>query len=420
VGPSHMALPTAYQLQHMMWEMEMFIHFSITTYTGSQAGHQDPSLFAPDPATLNVSQWVATAKALGAPVAVLTAKHEAGYCIWPSKYSNYTIARSSTVSGRDLVREFVDECRSQGVTPGLYFTFGAHGDSIDVQVKQMEELTTNYGPIMYWWFDHHSNDTGHVVRKNIPGAVMLGPDSWVTGDESGAADYPLWYAVNTTDGTEHARPIGALGPQDEGGFPYGVQFKSWESSCSFFNGCHPWFCCGTVPSREQAMLLFDSTWGRGSNLILNLPPNRSGVIEESLVTAANNFAKDRAARYGTPIAAIAAAGDAPIVLHVPTGKGVTRLLLAEITLPTLGQLVGNYTVETFAADGSWAPVDLGPSECPAHAQRQCGGATIGVRHVDTFTPPLAPTVSKLRVTVTGNVCPTCPPPQISVKAFSTL
>lgn len=79
-GAQHMALPSANQLRHMEWGHEMFIHFSITTYTGSQAGDQDPALFAPPP-TLNVSQWVATAKTLNAPVAVLTAKHEVGL-VW--------------------------------------------------------------------------------------------------------------------------------------------------------------------------------------------------------------------------------------------------------------------------------------------------------------------------------------------------
>jgi alpha-L-fucosidase len=91
---------------------QMFVHFSITTFTNSQSGFQDPALFAP-PANMSVKNWVATAKAMGAPVVALTAKHEAGFCIWPSKYSNYTIASSPTVGHRDLVREFVDECRAQ-------------------------------------------------------------------------------------------------------------------------------------------------------------------------------------------------------------------------------------------------------------------------------------------------------------------
>lgn len=62
--------------------MNAFVHFSITTFTGSQAGDQDPRKFAPDPKTLNVSQWVSVVKSMGAKVAVLTSKHEAGFCLW--------------------------------------------------------------------------------------------------------------------------------------------------------------------------------------------------------------------------------------------------------------------------------------------------------------------------------------------------
>lgn len=246
---------------------------------------------------------------------------------------------------------------------------------------------------------------------------MLGPDSWVTGSESGAADYPLWYAVNTTDNTDHARPILSLGPHDEGGYPYGNRFKSWESSCSFFDGCHPWFCCGTVPSPDQAMQLWDATWGRGSNLILNLPPNTSGVIEESLVVAAEALATARVKRFGSPAATAHSGGSAPIVLTLPaTVTSVSHVLLEESTLSTLGQLVGNYTIEALISQ-QWQVVDLGPAVCPAKSQSQCGGATIGVRHVDVFSPPLTG-VSQLRFTVTGNVCPDCGSPGITFSAFS--
>ena len=77
---------------------------------------------APNPLTLNVSQWVANAKAMGARVAALTSKHEKGFCLWPSKFSNFTIVHSPTVGHRDLVREFTEACRMQGIKPGLYFT----------------------------------------------------------------------------------------------------------------------------------------------------------------------------------------------------------------------------------------------------------------------------------------------------------
>lgn len=79
VNAAAAVLPSANQLKLLDWDMTAFVHFSITTYTGSQAGNQDPTKFAPDPRTLNISQWVATVKSMGAKVAVLTSKHEAGF-----------------------------------------------------------------------------------------------------------------------------------------------------------------------------------------------------------------------------------------------------------------------------------------------------------------------------------------------------
>ena len=75
------ALPSAGALRYASWNLTMFLHFSITTYTGTQSGTEDPALFAP-PANFTMDTWLDAAAALGAPVAVLTSKHEAGFVLW--------------------------------------------------------------------------------------------------------------------------------------------------------------------------------------------------------------------------------------------------------------------------------------------------------------------------------------------------
>ena len=91
------ALPSSRQVEYMGWGKEMFVHFSITTFTASQAAHQNASLFAPPSASLNVSQWVEAAVRGGFPVATLTTKHEAGFSIWPTKHNpEYSILQSPT------------------------------------------------------------------------------------------------------------------------------------------------------------------------------------------------------------------------------------------------------------------------------------------------------------------------------------
>ena len=419
--------------------LQMFVHFSITTMTGSQSGTQDPAKFAP-PANMSVKNWVSTAKAMGAPVAALTAKHEAGFCIWPSKYSNYTIASSPTVGHRDLVREFVDECRVQGIKPGFYFTTGAYtpphcnvsgtvdgGCMMDYQRNQITELATEYGEIAYWWFDHHNADPVHlmfdeVVEKHLPSAVMLGPDSWLNGEETGFASYPLYYAVNDTDGTRHSRPIPAHSPDNATNTMdgRGAFFKSWESDCSFFNGCHPWFCCGAVQDLNTTMQHWESSYGRGTNYILNVPPSPNGEIEPALVEASKSFALERERRYGDgkelgATSGTVAAGET-LTLTLAKASRVDRVWLSEQALATDGQLVSAYTLEAQIA-GAWEPLVLTPhpdAVCPMRAPGACGGKTIGTHHLDQLTE--SKQMSALRLTVV-DVVAEGGKPTISMKAF---
>jgi len=189
--------PPARPLQKKLldWDMTAFVHFSVTTFSGDQGGSQDPAKFAPPDATTNVSQWVATVKAMGAKVAVLTSKHEAGFCLWPTKTSslNFSIAMSPTVGHRDLIREFTDACKAQDMLAGLYF--GApdaytvavlkHPQGspahLAVQLAQMEELTTNYGPLSYVWFDHYSLRTSNPDPTCVKNSCTGRPPACVKG-----------------------------------------------------------------------------------------------------------------------------------------------------------------------------------------------------------------------------------------------
>ena len=111
-SPLGLALPTTNQQIYMSWELEvchrawcgcsanhralpmwlvlqMFVHFSITTMTGSQSGTQDPAKFAP-PANMSVKSWVNTAKIMGAPVAALTAKVHTVFLVRSRGYHDLT------------------------------------------------------------------------------------------------------------------------------------------------------------------------------------------------------------------------------------------------------------------------------------------------------------------------------------------
>ena len=97
----------------------MFIHFGMSTFVGKELpGGQDPSsTYAPD--KLDVDQWVQVARDAGMKYAVLTAKHVAGHCLWPSKQTDYHVGTSGNKI--DVVDKFVHACEKHGVMPGLYY-----------------------------------------------------------------------------------------------------------------------------------------------------------------------------------------------------------------------------------------------------------------------------------------------------------
>eukprot|EP00937_MAST-01D_sp_MAST-1D-sp2_P000261 g261.t1 len=437
--------PGPQQVSAIGFELEMFVHYSIDTYTDTL----DPTLFAPDPTTLNVSQWVATAKAMGARVAALTSKHEKGFCLWPSAHSNFTIAHSPTVGHRDLVREFTDACRAQGVQPGLYFTTtdtynDGRPDKAAIQTAQMEELTTLYGDdIAYFWFDHHSGAPewyaiDAIVRRNQPQCAMLGPDCWLTGQETGYASYPMYHGVDTTDNTTHGRPVDADAAH---GNPHGTWFKVWEADCSNYAGCHPWFFGGDTPQSLGLMMEhWENVWGLGQNYILNVPPSKDGVITPKMAAAAAAFGAERHRRYGDGASEAGAPsacelnrtrgrvaqwrGAAADALTLSLGAGgayLDRVFLSEDVVSD-GQLVGEYVVE--ACNATTLALCDGPGARPRAAATAWqpivtatspkGGRTIGTHHIDVVG--LRATFVRVRLL---QVFEAPRPPLISFRIFDT-
>lgn len=259
-GQIKLAKPTALQLAFMDMEVGAFFHYDLNVFTGEEhgTGFASPSEF--NPTKLDMDQWLRTAKALGAKYAVLTARHEGGFCLWPSKTTDYTIANSPYKDGKgDLVREYIDACHKYDIKVGIYFTashdahhtfnpgdkgkvpWGPVGDAvrqknfktigemgrqkyIALQVEQMRELMTRYGELTYIWCDHWNGgkateDAGawtrasreawrqitRLMRELQPNCTMMGPDVCTPGNEKGLVVYPMWNAINTRDGSVMSR-----------------------------------------------------------------------------------------------------------------------------------------------------------------------------------------------------------------------
>lgn len=389
-------VPSTRQYRHQMeHQLGAFCHFGIATYAGPDGMLTALDACTFNPVDLDCEQWAETARALGASIVVLTAKHHSGFCLWPTETTDYCVRNCPWEDGKgDVVREFVDACHSYGLEIGLYYSFGdfsvpCHstpdprgkrklvgdvGTYFQLAKAQMRELLTNYGDIGYMWFDgahdpfgwdvldhddkpigmKYSNEIIEMIRKLQPHATIgggTGSDGRWSGSEQGWAAYPLWNIIALGDG-----PKVWQSPDAEGW----VYVES-----NIFTRCN-WFWMPesdhTLKSPEEMMDVYYRSIGRGANILVNMTPNRQGLIpnaEEEMLVA---FGAEIQRRFKTPIARTnseARWGEgATLDLCLPGEQLVNHVILEEDI--AFGQRVRVYRVEAPAGD-SWMTVANGLS-----------------------------------------------------------
>lgn len=298
--------PTASQLAWQRDELAVFVHFGVNTFTDREWGDgtESPSIF--NPTRLDARQWARAAKGAGAKAMILTAKHHDGFCLWPSATTKHSVASSPWKNGTgDVVREFVDACRAEGLKPGLYCSpwdrnHPAYGDSPrynDIYIAQLTELLTQYGAISEVWFDGANGEGPNgkrqvydwprnwaLVRKLQPKAVMFsdaGPDVRWIGNERGVAGETNWSTIRP----ESVPFIGASGDGVitalQEGHADGTVWRPGETDVSIRPG---WFHHTAEDARvktvDQLMELYFTSVGRNSKLLLNVPPTHDGLMHD--------------------------------------------------------------------------------------------------------------------------------------------
>jgi alpha-L-fucosidase len=420
--PSVSPVPSARQLAWHELEFYGFLHFTVNTFTDKEWGYGDeePAVF--NPTALDARQWARVARDAGMKGLIITAKHHDGFCLWPSLYTEHSVKRSPWRGGRgDVLAELSEACREYGLKFGVYLSpwDRNHADYgrpeyLTYYRNQLRELLTGYGPVFEVWFDGANGGDGFyggaretrridnttyydwpntwdLVRQLAPRAVMFsdaGPDVRWVGNEKGFAFETTWYGLDrskTYPGDPRYAKELARGSLDSG------DWVPPEVDVSIRPG---WFYHpaedAKVKTVEELLEIYYQSVGRGANLLLNIPPDRRGLIPDvdaarlremrrvldatfridlatgARVTAAG--AKKTSGRFGPGLVADGdartywAASDemppAQIELELRKPALFDRVVLQEAI--ALGQRIEAWHVEA-EVGGQWKPIGKGTS-----------------------------------------------------------
>lgn len=305
----------AQKIQRMKWWTEsrfgMFIHWGLYSLPARHewvrnreriTNEQYEKYFENfDPDMYDAREWARSAKDAGMKYVVLTAKHHEGFCLWDSKFTDYK--STNTPIKKDLIREFVDAFRAEGLKVGFYYSLidWHHPDYTidrnhplrqesdadyerlnkgkdmnryrDYMKNQVRELLTNYGEISIMWFDFSfpgKNGKGRndwdsegllrLARSLQPGIIV--DDRLDLRDVEGGWDFSTPEQVKVAQWPE-----------------YNGKKIPWET-CQTFSGSWGYYRDETTwKSPAQLIELLVESVSKGGNLLLNVGPTARGTFD---------------------------------------------------------------------------------------------------------------------------------------------
>lgn len=416
-------VPTENQLRWQEMEMYAFIHYSMNTYTDQEwgFGNEDPKLF--NPSDLDCRQWARVCKQAGMKGIIFTAKHHCGFCMWPSKYTEYSVKNSPWKQGKgDVVRELADACKEEGLEFAVYLSpwDRNHADYgkpeyVTYFRNQLRELLTQYGDIFEVWFDGANGGDGwygganetrkidgktyyqwaetfRMIRELQPKAVIWndggdrGDLRWV-GTEAGNVGETNWSLLNKEGDVPYQ--------QLHYGLENGDSWVASETNTSIRPG---WFYHETenenVKSLSKLMDTYYKSVGRNSCLLLNFPIAPNGRIHPTDSLRGIAFNKMIQEVFKTDLAKNAEVKNTGLETIIDFKKPTffNRFVTEEDI--RYGQRVKKFTLEA-EVNGKWVALK------DMLAENGDGLTTIGHRRIICF-----PTVkaTKLRFTITAAKC----------------
>lgn len=327
-APVH-PVPHPRQLKWQETEFYAFFHYGMNTYTGLEWGNgdEDRSTFAPT-APPNPKQWLETAKAAGMKGGIAVVKHHDGFCLWPTRTTDHNVTNSGNSYGREvnIPRDFAQAAKELDMKYGFYISPWDRNSSLygtdryvqEVFLRQCAEIA-EYGTDQFeMWFDGANGGTGYyggeggarnidrstyydvpnlrdTIHKVCPDCVLWGVGGearWI-GNEAGWAGQTNW----STENRDYAPEKNGMYGTEDGWF-----WLPGESDAKATNRGWFWHDGESPLTPERLFQMYLETVGRNSTLILNIPPNKEGILPPASVTALTEMGNLIKKRLGNDLA----------------------------------------------------------------------------------------------------------------------
>ena len=322
----HEPLPSQAQLAYLEDELAAFIHFGPNTFYDQEwgTGQEDPERF--NPTRLDAREWVRVLKETGFKKLILVVKHHDGFVLYPTAHTDYSVKASPWRNGEgDLLLEVSQAATEFDMDMGVYLSpWDAHSPLYHVDreadynayyLAQLKEILSNpaygnEGKFAEVWMDGARGEGAQKVNyefekwfetiRDLQGDCLIFSTEgtsirWI-GNERGYAGDPLWQKVNPAKlGTE--AELDYL----QHGDPSGTIFSIGEADVSIRPG---WFYHEEQDpkSLEESVEIYFHSVGRGTSLLLNIPPNQDGLFDAKDIERLYEFAAYRNELYKEDLA----------------------------------------------------------------------------------------------------------------------
>ena len=361
----------------------LFIHWGPVSLRGTEIGwSRDKQVSKADydslykefnPVLFNADAWVKTAKDAGMKYLTITARHHDGFCLWPTKFTEYNIMNSPYK--KDIVGALNEACKKQGIKFCIYYSlldwyhpdYPIHSayDSkpdpksdmnryIAFMKNQLKELITKYDPYMLWfdgqwespWTDEMGKDLYAYLKKLKPNVITNNR----LGKEMAAVQNKL-IDVSKMIG-DYDTPEQAVGRMN--------METPWESC---FTICNQWAWKPNdqMKSLKECLTILSKAAGGNGNLLLNVGPMPDGRIEQRQITRLKEIGDwlklNSEAIYNT-----LGGPYEPTNNYATTRKGnkiYLHVLKTDTSAITLKAIPGRKVLKAGTMDGESVPVEKG-------------------------------------------------------------